>query len=606
MRSFELTRYIKKGKYWIILGSILVGILFIAYASSKQTYTASTIIEYFFENASSGLTPNGEVLDVSEIKSTKVIQDAIDDLMLRESVDQIRAGLSITGYVSADETARKTALLERGMDYSYTPTIYIVRYTVGSRYDSNFARNVLDAVISSYTQLFGEKYVSTTTIPNNAAVVDVETYDYLEKADLLNDHITSVLNYLSSKGGSFLNHHTVAAQMSFQDIYNGYEFIQESELPYVYVDILNNRLSIDKNLLIAKYMQNIEDARVKQDFNTNNASGLKDVMNTFADKSKNSIGKASDSTGNSYSYILQDVYNNYNSVTNTFVDRTTTYDYLIQEYANYLINQSDLNIDESHFQTIISKFKSDGSSSVNGEMEQRVNTALKQISARLTSLYDVLIKAVDEYNLVQGSKNLRMRTSITTSESMNIRRLTILVTVAFGLLISVGVIAIGRIGDFVEYTFWIDQMTGLPNRRKCDMFIDETSKRVLPENFFCFMLKVDNIRNINSRLGREKGDQVMAEVGKVLTTTLPEGSSTFYNGNETFISFLEPCDATRAEYLERGIHHRIDEMNKRYSDLNLEMHSAWSESFADRVYDLRTLISETFKKLNAKVKQEKS
>lgn len=609
MKKFELTRYIKKGKYWIILGSILVGVLFILIASRRQTYVASTIIEYYYDDASLGLTPNGETLDVSEIKSTRVIQDAIDRLQLRESVDQIRTGLSITGYLTADELARKTALIEKGEEYVSTPTIYVVKYTAGSRYSRQFARNVLDAVISSYIRLFGEKYVSTTTIPNNAAVVDVEAYDYLEKADLLNDHITNVLNYLTSKGTDFLNYHTVSAGMSFQDIYNEYEFIQESMLPYVYVDILDNQVSIDKALLISKYTHLIENAQIQQALFGNNATGIEDVMGTFADKSKNSIGKTSDSTGNSYSYIIQDVYNNYNSITNEYMDRTTTYDRLIRDYTGYLVNQSNLEVDESYYYAIQSQFtenRPDTQSIADKKVaEKRIAHNLKVISDRLNVFYDVLMGAVDEYNDVEGSNNLRMRTSITISETMNIRRLTILIMFAFGFLITLAVIAIGRISDFVEFTFWIDQMTGLPNRRKCDLYIEETSKRVMAENFVCYMLKVDNIRDINNRMGREKGDLFMAEVAKILTTSLPDNTAAFYNGNETFIAFLNHCDATKAEYLERSVEHRIDEMNKRYADLRLEAHSAWSETFADKIYDLRNLISETFRKMNAKLKSSK-
>ena len=61
-----------------ILGAVLV----YQYAMSKQTYTAQTVLRYSNSEASNGLTPSGDSLDVSEIYSSKVITGVLEDLDL--------------------------------------------------------------------------------------------------------------------------------------------------------------------------------------------------------------------------------------------------------------------------------------------------------------------------------------------------------------------------------------------------------------------------------------------------------------------------------------------------------------------------------------------
>jgi len=597
MKKFDILRYIKKGKYWIILAALVAGMLFYFIQSKKQTYVARTMIEYTYHEAAEGKNPRGEDLDVSEVKSTTVLQRTISQLNLSESIDSIRSALGYQGVLSSDEASVKSAMLAEGKEYSKQPTRYLVTYTVDSSKTSEYANSVLDAVVSNYITYFGEKYVSTHIIPNNAAAAVEEAYDYLEKADLMNNHIEAILDYMDGKGDTFLSFRCASIDCTFQVLYDQYEFIKKHDLPYVYVDILDSRISNDLDLLLATYRQRVENGHVEINYNSNAAAGIFETMDQFSKKNKESIGKAADSVGNSYSYILQNVYENEKE--NVTVDRTTTYDRLIDEYTNYLISASNVEVDVTYYNYIINMFKSKTTQTSN-EMKatkERIIYSLQNISEKLDSLYQKLLLGVNEYNAERGSSKLRMRTNVSVTESMNIRRYAIIIVFVFGVLMSGVVIVIGRVSDFVEYTFWTDHVTGLPNRRRCDQYIDELSKNMLQENFACIMLKLQNIREINSQFGREGGNQILSMIAETLKNVMPKEAAQFYNGNETFICFVEQCNYDRAIHLLNGITQQVNAINDERKELNIQLKTAMTESTSEKVFNIRTILSSTFKKL---------
>ena len=80
MKKFNIIRYLKRWWPLIALMSIFAGAFFMRYASNNQAYTAQAVIKYTYDAASEGLTPNGEPLDVSEIFSSTVVKEAIENL----------------------------------------------------------------------------------------------------------------------------------------------------------------------------------------------------------------------------------------------------------------------------------------------------------------------------------------------------------------------------------------------------------------------------------------------------------------------------------------------------------------------------------------------
>ena len=86
-----------------------------------QTDVYKRQINYSIDSTT-GLTPAGTELDVSEIKSSSIMARVIDNLGLdpsEYSLDNLISRLSVKEVEDEDEIARKEAMLESGQEYIY-------------------------------------------------------------------------------------------------------------------------------------------------------------------------------------------------------------------------------------------------------------------------------------------------------------------------------------------------------------------------------------------------------------------------------------------------------------------------------------------------------
>ena len=259
MKKFNIIRYLKRWWPLIALMSILAGAFFMRYASNHQAYTAQAVIKYTYDAASEGLTPNGEPLDVSEIFSSTVVKEAIERLGYSVNVDTIRSGGTVTGITPADVQTRQDALAEKGEEVEeYYPTEYVVKLTVGSSRSAEFARLMLDEILSCYFASFGEKYVDYSTIPNNAENVLAGGYDYIEQAEILSNSVDEIIAQLGSRQSAAPDFTSSRTGLSVSDLFDEYSYIQSVRIPYLFSEILGERLTQNREILLKKYQERCE------------------------------------------------------------------------------------------------------------------------------------------------------------------------------------------------------------------------------------------------------------------------------------------------------------------------------------------------------------
>ena len=113
MKKFQLSRYIKKFLPFIIVLCVVLTAAVYFVLSSSQTYVASTVIHYDYDEAKSGQAPDGTALDVNEIKSSAIMTKVTASLGLDEgiySIDSLLSRVNITELIDEDEAARKQAV----------------------------------------------------------------------------------------------------------------------------------------------------------------------------------------------------------------------------------------------------------------------------------------------------------------------------------------------------------------------------------------------------------------------------------------------------------------------------------------------------------------
>lgn len=607
MKSFNIIRYLKKWWPLIALMSFCAGVFFMRYATSNQSYTAQSIIKYNYSKAEDGKTPSGEDLDVSEIFSSTVVKEAIENLGLTVNVDTIRSGGTVTGIVPDDVTKTQEAKIDKGEDVEeYHSTEYIVKLSVSSEYSTEYVRTMLDEILSCYFANFGEKYVDYSTIPNNAAALDGQGYDYIEQAEILNDTVAEITANLGNCQAAHPEFVSSTTGLSLSDLLDEYNYVSDVEIPYLFSEILGGKLTQNREVLLKKYQERYNTYVMDGDVDSEKVAAVLEVIQSYGNKNKDGSlyyqrGARSGTDDDTGGFVLSDVYEE-----DTNIDRTTVYDNLISDYVTILNRQSNNVIDAAYCQYIINVFQgASDSSDVSDENQAFTDQAVEQeiaaLQGRLNTLYETLSLTMKEYNEYCGAVNLGVLASTTVSEKINVKLYILLGVAVFFILGICGAILLGRIQDFVEYLFFTEQSLDMPNRTACDLFIRNNSSRVLPDDTVCVVVELANLSQINTVYGRERGNAMLTQFADFLKEASATCGTVYYNGGQQFIGFFDQCRMEDAESFADYFHRLIAAYNAESTEATYEYALGISESKANNAYSIRALLREA---LRTKTRQE--
>ena len=607
MKSFNIIRYLKKWWPLIALMSFCAGVFFMRYATSNQSYTAQSIIKYNYSKAEDGKTPSGEDLDVSEIFSSTVVKEAIENLGLTVNVDTIRSGGTVTGIVPDDVTKTQEAKIDKGEDVEeYHSTEYIVKLSVSSEYSTEYVRTMLDEILSCYFANFGEKYVDYSTIPNNAAALDGQGYDYIEQAEILNDTVAEITANLGNCQAAHPEFVSSTTGLSLSDLLDEYNYVSDVEIPYLFSEILGGKLTQNREVLLKKYQERYNTYVMDGDVDSEKVAAVLEVIQSYGNKNKDGSlyyqrGARSGTDDDTGGFVLSDVYEE-----DTNIDRTTVYDNLISDYVTILNRQSNNVIDAAYCQYIINVFQgASDSSDVSDENQAFTDQAVEQeiaaLQGRLNTLYETLSLTMKEYNEYCGAVNLGVLASTTVSEKINVKLYILLGVAVFFILGICGAILLGRIQDFVEYLFFTEQSLDMPNRTACDLFIRNNSSRVLPDDTVCVVVELANLSQINTVYGRERGNAMLAQFAGFLKEASATCGTVYYNGGQQFIGFFDQCRMEDAESFADYFHRLIAAYNAESTEATYAYTIGISESKASNAYSIRTLLREA---MRSKTRQE--
>ena len=607
MKSFNIIRYLKKWWPLIALMSFCAGVFFMRYATSNQAYTAQSIIKYNYSQAEDGKTPSGGELDVSEIFSSSVVKQAIENLDLTVNVDTIRSGGTVTPIVPDDVAKTQAAKIEKGEDVEeYQSTEYLVTLSLSSNYDTEYARTMLDEILSCYFASFGEKYVDYYTIPNNASALDGHGYDYLEQAEILKNTVSEISSNLINCQKShpeFISSHT---GMSLSDLLDEYNYVGDVEIPYLFSEILGGKLTQNREVLLKKYQERYNTYIMEGDVDTEKVAAVLEVIQSYGNKNKDGSlyyqkGARTGTEDDAGGCVLSEVYEY-----DTKVDRTTVYDTLISDYVTILNRKSSNVIDAAYCQYIIGVFQdaadsTDVSSENKAFSQQSVEQEIDALQSQLNSLYESLSITMKEYNEYCGAVNLGVLASTTVSEKINVKLYILLGVAVFFILGVCDAILLGRIQDFVEYMFFTEQSLDMPNRTACDLFIRNNSGRVLPDDTVCVVVELANLSQINTVYGRERGNAMLGQFAGFLKEASATCGTVYYNGGQQFIGFFDQCRMEDAESFADYFHRLIAAYNAESTEATYAYTIGISESKANNAYSIRALLREA---LRSRTRQE--
>ncbi|MFP3040523.1 diguanylate cyclase [Treponema primitia] len=132
------------------------------------------------------------------------------------------------------------------------------------------------------------------------------------------------------------------------------------------------------------------------------------------------------------------------------------------------------------------------------------------------------------------------------------RNILIGFTVFFIIILGVGLIYVIRMSA-VRRIAYIDALTGLPNRTRCEQICLEHDRNKPVENLTVFMFDMNNLKVVNDKLGHQAGDRIIKGFGESLKTWAEEGKGFAgrYGGDEFLAVFDNTDNAQALEHLTR-------------------------------------------------------
>ena len=132
--------------------------------------------------------------------------------------------------------------------------------------------------------------------------------------------------------------------------------------------------------------------------------------------------------------------------------------------------------------------------------------------------------------------------------------------------------------------------TGLPNRDRLSIHIDNLSKSILPEDYTCIALRIDNLTEITSRYGYAVGDGILRDFSDIVSNMSDTEGFVGYNGVGSYIAFFEKCGERKAKVILRILDQQIAEYNRINPDYPIRYIAASETTSVSGVYDIRELL----------------
>ena len=595
MQKFDLLRYLKRFGLLVLAVTIAGTALVYVYCRNNQTYTAKAVIRYTNDKINEGLNPDGTELDTSEIYSSTVIAQAMDALGQNESPNLIRSSCYVKGIVPDDEKTKQEALLDKGEEVTYVPDMYEVGLTVNSNRGGSYASNMLDAILQSYFTVYTEKHVEEQLEVNPSSGLLEKGYDFYECIYILENDTNEMLNHLKAKRDKYPDYRSSVTGYSYSDLCDIYKEFTDYVIPSLYAKVIDGPQVIDGDILRKKLTNQIKELQRTEKTNSERRDYLHKIITNYSDKNKAMLEYhySKDGKGTETDYILKQVEDNHERG-----DVEIVYDKLIKEYVSLDKSIRKSQIDRKHKEYLLSVFGAIGSGgSGTEEQHKELSNLINSYEKKLYDYYDTVSKTSREFNNVLSANYLKMHASVTVSQSINTK---MYVAIAFAFFLVAGIvlaIIFGRAGDFAKYMLYTDKKTGLANREQIDIFIENLSKEILPDNYACIYLLYSSLFDHTKKYGYKVADKILKDFAGLVNAMGDENCFIGYNGAGRFVLFTPQCNAKRADTIIEVFGKQVEEYNNINPDYKMEYKAVYAITSDEGNYEVRGILRAAMKKI---------
>ena len=284
---------------FVMIIGLLAGLLVptLIYTFKDKSESAVAVIGFDYANAEEGKAPDGGELDISYLKSSYIIQNALNNVTLSKKVStaQVQSNLVITGILT-DETKQQMDILNKleeakNNDFGkllqefkkqYRPQ-YIIslnnNFSAGSTgvrkvtLSSDDLSHLLSAITKEYNDYFVETYQDISIPANQVAAMNVDLLDFLDILDKTRGFLTDLAEYCTNRD-KLVSGFRSNDGLSFKDLSNTIVDLRDAKINDLYADIFLDNVCKDKYLLLNNYESRKQEIKIQLDTLTESINKL--------------------------------------------------------------------------------------------------------------------------------------------------------------------------------------------------------------------------------------------------------------------------------------------------------------------------------------------
>ena len=389
MRVFHNFAVMKRVYAWVLILCIVIGICvpLLLYQFSKKSLRVVSVVTLDYDVADptnpwaakkpvQDLTaPDGYELDLSQITSAYVLQNALQGLVLSEqiSLTQLRDNIKVERILTEDSRRQQevaSKMLEDKNNGAYTQLqsvklTYINQFVVSL--DNGFKdeddpdssrkkiylqddelRVLLDRVLSSYNAYLAKTYADFRMPADEISVIDTENLDFMESLDLLRSAMTDLYSYCSAQSSEVKEYRSWRDGRSLSDLMETLQTAREVKLNYLYSYVYANSIALDQEVMLSKYRYLLREAQLDLDVVNEKIATSAEMIRSykhdqiFVENQDSDSAKSTQVTTDYYNKLILEQAQNYDDAASLQI----TIDDLNEKITNLEISSEEIDTEE--------------------------------------------------------------------------------------------------------------------------------------------------------------------------------------------------------------------------------------------------------------------
>ena len=287
---------------WVILLCFTLGICvpLLMYRNDKKPLTVSSVVTLKYNNVKDLTAPNGNSLDLNQITSSYVLQNAMDGLELSQPVslaelrNNIRIERILTKSSRRQQEIASSMLANKNsgaytqvqsIDLSYTNQ-FVVSLTNGfGSADSELTdaelRLVLDRVLTAYNDYLVTTYADIKLPDDDFAAIDLEKQDILESLDLLRSAEQNLYNFCAARSSEVRGYRSWKTGRTLSDLMKELQTVRSVNLDYLYSYVTTYSIVRDRDSTVTAYLYQLRLAQTNLAALNENIATLQEILDNY-------------------------------------------------------------------------------------------------------------------------------------------------------------------------------------------------------------------------------------------------------------------------------------------------------------------------------------